>query len=200
MKQILSSLGLVTQGDEHAWAVTSPDDRYRYVLGRTWDDYFENGRELWEMDPARPLWSFCMLNPSKARHDIDDHTMRKCVGFARRGGAGGILIVNLFAFSATLVKDLVQASRDGIDVVGPKNLGVLQWATAQPARLGRSIVAWGKIPPRLRDTAMQSRGNATVGEVYCLGHNADGSPKHPLRLWYGTELVPFVSNAYEGGL
>ncbi|HEV8462120.1 MAG TPA: hypothetical protein VGQ38_15580 [Gaiellaceae bacterium] len=32
-------LGLVAQGDDFAWAVTSPDDRFRYVLGRAWNPH-----------------------------------------------------------------------------------------------------------------------------------------------------------------
>ena len=85
-------LGLVSQGDWNSWAVTSPDDVYRYCLGRMWDDYAPpDERPWWERDAARFLIAYCMLNPSKARHDVDDPTIRKCVGFARRLGAGGFL-------------------------------------------------------------------------------------------------------------
>lgn len=45
MKQILADLGLVTVGTEQAWAVTSPDDTYRYVLGRMWNSYFDHGED-----------------------------------------------------------------------------------------------------------------------------------------------------------
>src|SRR5438445_3736429 len=69
---ILSNLGLVTQGDASAWAVTDPTNAYRYVLGRMWDDYFFDAADWWNHDSPRPLWVFGMLNPSKARHDVDD--------------------------------------------------------------------------------------------------------------------------------
>src|SRR5271170_2636809 len=44
VRPILANLGLVTKGDERAWAVTSPDDRYRYLLGRTWGPDRDAGR------------------------------------------------------------------------------------------------------------------------------------------------------------
>lgn len=198
MKPILANLGLETKGDEHAWAVTSPDDRYRYVLGRMWDSYFDDGRDWWDRGSTRPLWVFCMLNPSKARHDVDDPTIRKCVGFAKRGGAGGILVVNLMAYSATHPRDMVAASREGVDVRGEHNEAVLLWATSRPAMLGLNIAAWGIVPPRLRILAQHGRASFAMHGVHCLGVNADGSPKHPLMLGYSTPVVK-LSEA-RGGL
>lgn len=190
MKQILGSLGLVTHGDERAWAVTSPDDRYRYLLGRMWDDYFSD--DPW--NSYRPLWAFGMLNPSKARHDVDDPTVRKCMGFARRGGAGGLVIVNLFAYSATDPRELVRAWREGVDVRGPHNEAAIGWATSRPVLIGRNIAAWGRIPPRLRSPAspglMQFLGSFSFAD--CLGVNVDGSPRHPLMLAYDTPIVPLA--------
>ncbi len=191
MKPILADLGLVTTGDERAWAITSPDDSCRYVLGRTWDAYFPpSGREWWDCVPARPLWCFCMLNPSKARHDKDDPTIRKCTGFAKRGGAGGFIVVNLFAYSATDPSEMVAAARNGVDVRGEHNEAVLHWAQGRPALLGRSVAAWGKIPPRLRALSQRSRGSFLLTRgVECFGVNLDNSPKHPLMLGYDTPIV-----------
>jgi len=183
--------GFVTVGDERAWAVTSPDDRYRYVLGRMWDAYFNHGQEWWERDPARPLWVFCMLNPSTARVD-DDHTIRKCIGFAKRGGAGGIMVVNLMAYSETSPKALVQLARSGVDVRGPQNAAALRWAFSRPMLLGRNIAAWGRVPPKLRSVAKGSVGELNVHGYECFGRNEDGSPKHPLTLAYDTPIVPFA--------
>ena len=52
----------------------SPCGRYRYTLSRTWGD-------------ARPL-AFVMLNPSTADANVDDPTIRRCIGFAEREKAG----------------------------------------------------------------------------------------------------------------
>jgi len=188
MKAILASLGLVTRGDERAWAVTSPDDRYRYLVGRMWDDYF--GDDPWST--YRPLWTFAMLNPSKARHDVDDPTVRKCVGFARRGGAGGIVIVNLLAYSATDPCDLVRAACRGVDVRGEHNEAAIGWAISRPALIGRNIAAWGRVPPRLRGLTQGARVQVFCSIADCLGLNRDGSPRHPLMLAYDTPIVPIA--------
>jgi hypothetical protein len=188
MPPILSELGLITAGDQSAWAVTDQTNAYRYVLGRMWDKYFQDGDDWWNHDPIRPLWVFCMLNPSTARHDIDDPTVRKCVGFAKRGGAGGILIVNLMARSETHPAALAWALRNGINVVGPHNEAVLTWALSRPALMGLNIAAWGRIPPALRDVAQRSVVHIKSKGPKCFGRNIDGSPRHPLMLPYGTQL------------
>ena len=187
MKQILSHLGLVTQGDEHAFAVTSEDNRYRYILGRTWDDYFTDGGS-W-----RPLWVFGMLNPSKARHDVSDQTIGKCTGFAKRGGAGGFLVVNTMAYSETHPRERVRAHKEGVDVRGEHNEAVLTWALSRPAMIGRHIAAWGRIPPSLRSLAQPGMFQFRCSRPDCFGVNADGSPKHPLMLGYDTPIVPLVT-------
>jgi len=201
MKALLADLGLVTVGTGRAWAVTSPDNIYRYALGRMWDDYFYDGHWTSADAPAppRPLWVFGMINPSTARGTLpdgspdDDPTIRKCTGFARRGGAGGFLVVNTLAYSATDPRDMVRAHRSGIDVRGPMNERALRWALSRPTLLGRHIAAWGRIPPKLRELAKQGTVQFRCsGFVECFGLNADGSPKHPLMLGYDTPLVPLT--------
>jgi len=189
MKPVLADLGLRTLGDERSWAVTSADDKYRYVLARTWDNYFFD-REAWlEHAPPRHLWCVCGINPSKARHDVDDHTVTKLVGFAKRHGAGGFILVNALAYSETDQDEVVRAHRNGIDVRGEHNEAVIRWARSRPALLGRNIAAWGKIPPKLRQLVARGVGEFCVGKTECFGVNADGTPRHPLMLGYDTPIV-----------
>lgn len=187
MKPILSSLGLVTVGDESAWAVTSPDDRYRYILGRTWDPYFQEQRGLLA-EPTRPLWVFGMINPSDARVE-DDPTIRKCTGFAKRGGAGGYLVVNMLAYSHKNPAEIVRLHKQGVDVRGEHNAEAMQWALSRPALLGRHIAAWGRVPPKLRELAKPGIMQFLCSNPDCFGLNEDGSPKHPLMLSYRTPIV-----------
>lgn len=189
MKQLFAKYGLVTNGDERAWAVTSADDRYRYILGRTWDDYFEDERPWWERGTSRALWVFGMLNPSKARHDVDDPTIRKCTGFAKRGGAGGFMVVNLFAYSTPHPSELVRAWREGVDIHGEHNAAILDWALGRPALIGLNIAAWGGIPPRLRSAAQGAAVQFMCSRPHCYGVTSGGDPRHPLMLAYDTPLV-----------
>ncbi len=67
--------------------------RYRYWLKRVWDS-------------SKPTAGFCLLNPSTAVGlvdgiPVDDPTIRRCAGFAKSWGCGGIRVVNLFAIRAT---------------------------------------------------------------------------------------------------
>ena len=60
----------------------SEDGRYRYYLTRRWDK-------------CRYPIIFAMLNPSTATAEIDDPTLRRCIGYARKWGYGGLIVVNL---------------------------------------------------------------------------------------------------------
>lgn len=153
---------------------------FRYRLSRVWDD-------------ALPLLVFVMLNPSTADALIDDHTVRKCIGFAKRLGYGGILIVNLFAYRATDPADLRAAGWQ----VGPDNDGHIIDAVTGP---GRAVVcAWGA----------EARGLARVVDVLdlvatwadspplALKLTADGVPRHPLMLPYACSPLRFSCDRAE---
>lgn len=77
---------------------------YRYWLCREWS-------------PGLDSLVWLMLNPSTADATQDDPTIRRCMGFARRWGYGGITVVNLYAYRATNPRDLLTAA----DPVGPEN-------------------------------------------------------------------------------
>ena len=171
----LSHRDCVTVGDAHAWAVTSADDAYRYLLGRTWDS-------------TLPPWIFGMLNPSKARVK-DDPTVTKCCGFAKRGGAGGVIVVNAMALSETHPKRLVARAMAGEDAVGPHNMAAIAWAVR---RTGLTIAAWGRIPRALVNVAWPGTVAIRATDPDCFGLNMDGSPRHPLMLAYATARVSFA--------
>lgn len=147
---------------------------YRYQLSR-----------LWGLEHALP---FVMLNPSTADADIDDPTIRRCVGFARREGAGGIIVSNVYAFRATSPADMKAA----VDPFGPDNDLWLNTLADWAARANRSIVcAWGTnadenaVKRTMR--SLRTFGATTV----CLGKTAGGHPRHPLYVKADQPLVPF---------
>ncbi len=157
-------------------AVISTCGKYRYHLSRTWA-------------PSRlPRVTFLMLNPSIASGLIDDPTIRKCVGFARRMGYGGIDVVNVAAYRATDPIVLYTAQQSGIDVVGPENA---QYVGELLNANGLTIAAWGA----QRVTPFPAGSEAYLRKfkpVHCLGRTKDNHPRHPLMLPYNTPLEVFV--------
>lgn len=104
-------------------AVISECTHYRYTLHRCWDE------------SHYPL-VFCMLNPSKADASKDDPTIRRCMGFARSNGYGGIVVINLFAFRATKPTDI---PADLQEAVGPGNADHIK----DVIKGHDVVVAWG---------------------------------------------------------
>lgn len=82
----------------------SPCGKFRYSLTRTWEI-------------GLPVVTFVMLNPSVANAEIDDPTIRRCMGFARSWGFGGIVVKNLYPYRATKPMDLFLAMKV-MDVTG----------------------------------------------------------------------------------
>lgn len=140
----------------------SRDRRYRYRLWRRWD-------------PSRPLIAFCMLNPSTADEKADDPTIRRCIGFARTLGYGGVEVVNLFALRATDPREL----RVAREPIGRGNDAYVLEAAERSAAI---IIAWGV------HGAFRSRGAAAIellsprARLLALGWTSAGEPRHPLYL------------------
>jgi hypothetical protein len=140
---------------------------YRYSLSRVWG---EGDRVL-----------FIGLNPSTADHEIDDPTVRRCLGFARRWGYSQFDLVNLFAFRSTDPLSL----RTAADPIGPLNDQVVQRFVAKADLV---IAAWGNGGhgfDRVDDIW------SLLPDVYCLGITKTGSPRHPLYVPGETEPIPY---------
>ena len=158
-------------------ATISDCQRYRYRLGRRWD--------------AGKVLVFVMLNPSTADAELDDRTIRRCIGFARSHGFGAIEVVNLYAYRATKPRDLKTAGYP----VGPENdRHIAEVCTG--GLVGAVCLAWGD----------NAAGLARTGEVLALLHAIDvqpmalelsqrGIPRHPLMLHSDSRLAPLALNA-----
>lgn len=152
-------------------AVFSPDQRFRYRLTRRWGT-----------GPALPV---VLMNPSKAGSEIDDPTVRRLIGFARRLGFNAIDLGNCYAFVATYPEDLRKAGYP----VGPDNDAQLeQICRWQP----RVLCGWGSIAKGLNRPAEVLRMlKAWRCQPVALQINAGGIPAHPARLAYSRELLEF---------
>ncbi len=146
-------------------AMLSDCGRYRYILERAWDD-------------AAPRCVFIMLNPSVADANVDDPTIRRCLGFALRAGCGALRVVNLFAFRATSPDAMKKAH----DPIGPENDAMLRGVMRRAIADGGPIVAaWGALGAHLdRDKAVADMAAQHGLTLVCLGKNGNGSPRHPL--------------------
>ena len=147
-------------------ATISACGRYRTRLTRRWGD--------------GPLLPFVMLNPSTADAEVDDATIRRCMGFAQREKAAGIVVGNLFSLRATEP----DALRDAADPIGPLNGEALSRLANEAALDAMPVVcAWGgwnpglTLPARVLAIAIfRSHGSRLV----CLSRTASGAPRHPL--------------------
>lgn len=159
--------------DQEYGALLSACRRYRYRLWRTWDS-------------SKPVMVWVMLNPSTADAYEDDATIRRCVGFAKLWGFGGIVVVNLFALISTDPKGLLEG---GNPVGRPENVEHL-YAVVDP-KPDLIVAAWGNNVPKNFWDHEQSVVSMLRGRgAKCLGFTQSGKPRHPLRLNYGTELRP----------
>lgn len=161
-------------------AILSGDKKFRYLLRREWGTA-----------PNMPvLW--VMLNPSTADADVDDATVRKCMGFTDRWGYKQMEVVNLYAYRATNPRDL---SKVGYPV-GPENAAHIR---AAAERCAFAIIAWGQ-------NALKDQAKATVdmlrevlpGRLYALGYTETGAPRHPLYLRYESARLPVRGFFMEG--
>lgn len=144
-------------------AVFSENRLYRYRLRRIWD---ENK-------------SFCMFigfNPSTADELHDDPTIRRCAGFAKSWGYGGIAMMNLYAFRSPYPRRLLYL----LDPIGPD---CDRWLVKTAQENCIIICCWGAFYLR-----SGNRGHdiynllGSMHPLYHLGLTKWGCPKHPLYL------------------
>ncbi|MGA0540368.1 DUF1643 domain-containing protein [Neotabrizicola sp. VNH66] len=149
-------------------ALYSDCGAYRYRLSRHWGD--------------GPGWLFVMLNPSTASELANDPTIARCEARARRMGAPGLAVVNLFALRSPYPRALSVAE----DPVGPENDRILSDAARQA---GAVLCAWGNHGGLLNRAArVLALLRASGRPLYHLGLTQQGQPFHPL--YRAMDLAP----------
>ncbi len=156
-------------------AIISDCGQYRYTLHR----------KLPQVVSFNKLCLFIMLNPSTADANLDDPTIRRCIGFAKRESCTELTVVNLFALRATNPKE-ISAHHSPI---GPDNHRHVEH---QLERHGGGVIvaAWGahpavagmSLPFKIRDFG-----------ALCLGTTKEGRPRHPLYVRADQPLIPWGS-------
>lgn len=147
--------------------------RYRYLLWRIWD-------------PALPIWSFGMLNPSTADHLKLDPTVSRCCNRAQRGGAGGLVVCNLFAWRDTDPRNMKLAQ----EPVGAMNDQAIRIAVEHSAV---NVAAWGAHGThRGREHAVRQMLAGHSVPLHALAFTSAGHPRHPLYLEAGVQPQPWT--------
>jgi hypothetical protein len=153
--------------------------RYRRWLVRDWGlRQHTDGRERYA------LW--IGMNPSTAAANIDDPTIRREMGFTAREGLFCYLKVNVMDYRSTSPKGLLAP---GVAPCSDKNRAMIRDLASRATLV---VVCFGKLHKTLR-----CYGDAVVGDLkgldlWCLGKNENGSPRHPLYLAADTELERYL--------
>lgn len=162
-----------TKGDAPSTAIYSDDERYRYVLTRTWD-------------ATGPRVSFVMLNPSTATETQNDPTVERCERRARALGFGAFRVTNIFAYRATDPRDM-RTQSDPVGGVANDTaiLDAARWADV-------TVCAWGTHGAHMnRGPAVEALLRDIGKPLTMLGLSKAGHPKHPLYIGYAVQPVPW---------
>lgn len=150
--------------EDRSGAIISPCGTYRYHLWRRWDE-------------TLPTMVWVMLNPSTADASEDDPTIRRCMGFARREGCGGISVRNVFALRATNPDELLKHP----DPFGPENEDHLL-AARNCSLMTLLVLGWGSRIKRLNSYYTRAAVCLVGQKPNCFGTTKGGDPRHPLYL------------------
>ncbi len=158
-------------------AAFSECGRYRHCLTRDWTP---------PGTPARAIL-FVGLNPSVAGAEVSDPTCHRELTFARDWGFTRYLKANVLDWRATSPRDI---PHDPALAASAQNLRTLADLTDEADTL---VMASGKVHPRYAEVrdAVLTLLRASGKPLLCLGHNKDGSAKHPLYIRRDTKPVPF---------
>lgn len=158
--------------DEPPTAEFSPCRTWRYLLRRRW--------------AAAPAIGFILLNPSTADETQDDPTIRRCIGYAKAWGFGGLILGNIFAYRSTDPRAL----RSAADPIGPGNDTWLH-QICDEAHERRVVCGWGN------HGAFMNRGREVIELMHgwrarpeALVLTNAGQPNHPLYLSASRTPVP----------
>ncbi len=149
-------------------AIFSKDRKHRYVLIREWD-------------LKKPSLMIISLNPSTADEKINDPTIQRCIGFAKKWGFGRLFVTNLFSFRATSPKDLFNFKNP----IGDKND---YWIRKLLKKVNKIVLAYGN------HGGFKNRHQKILKIIknpYCIKKSKTGMPMHPLYLKYTKKPIKY---------
>ena len=143
--------------------------KYRYALSRTWNS-------------KKKTILFIGLNPSTADEKIDDPTIRRCINYAQNWGYGSLLMVNLFAYRATMPTELKKVKNP---IGNDNDLHIKELIK----KVDLTVAAWGNEGSLLnRDKQIKK----IIPNLMCLKINKSGQPAHPLYQKKDLQLIKYI--------
>ena len=163
--------------NKNSGAVFSPCNKHRYQLWRIWDE-------------SKPNVLFIMLNPSTADTTEDDPTIRRCIGFTKSWGYGGLMVGNLFSYRSTDPKNLKLNQDEVLDRkhadINNRHILKMWW------KCDLTVCAWGN-PPIETKSIFPLEG---MKQLHYLELTKCGNPKHPLYLRKDLKPTPYEIKRY----
>lgn len=165
-------------------AVFSEDRKLRYELRRSCG-----------LGVGTVMW--VMFNPSTADEEANDPTIRRVIDFSHRWGFAEVSVVNLLPIRSPDPSEAWAWYRS-VTAAGQPPLGcgyfenwnhIEKIALEMDPSVDKIVAAWGSLAG---DLGWSFRDNSLIEELWCLGLNSDGQPKHPLYVAKTTELVPLT--------
>jgi hypothetical protein len=156
-------------------ALFTPSNKHRIVLWRIWDI-------------EKPTILFIGLNPSTANEVSDDPTIRRVRRFATDWGFGGIYMMNCYTLVSSNPDDLRNSEVKWVQSLHKIQNDVYLKSYAKLCE--KIVFAWGSFSI-VKEYGRDVELSKMFPDAYCLGKNANGSPKHPLYLKADTKLEKY---------
>lgn len=179
--------------DNYGGAAFGPkglEDPHRYFLWR----YLTPGSIL---NRDANVCAFGLLNPSTADHRLNDPTVTRCIGYAKRWGYDVLWLFNIFSLRSTDPKKLYEL--DGPDILVPHSAegGAINDEVITRVAMSTDLLVcgWGT------HGALRERGEKVKDlfalrcqhdvQPHVLGLTKEGHPKHPLYLKNDLQPAPW---------
>lgn len=153
---------------------------YKYWLTKEWD------KDL-------PRVMYIILNPTTADSEIDNQTLKKCIGFAKGWGYGSVEVFNLFSYitkDLNILKNIIEENGEEA-AIGPEND---EWIKIAVEKADLIVLAWGNKGEEFRDRTEKILNILKGKKVKCLGKTAKKQPRNPRTLAYYISPVDYIAN------
>ncbi|PAF43751.1 DUF1643 domain-containing protein [Helicobacter sp. 11S03491-1] len=172
------------------FSIFSQDNRYRFVLERTWDTH-------------KPKIALITLSPENANSDYWDSTLLVCKEFAMMledGKYGGLYLLNLYPYITSKTTDLIEYNGEMFE----KNIAYIRHCVKNSEKV---FCAWGdnvfrRAGKLKQHTQLASKLLMSIQDyqykIYCFGVLKSSHPCHVIPKDGGNLLWRFLQDLKNG--